>query len=133
MKQKILTHALSVLALFIVTGTAALAAVIPPPASMYTNPVGTQLGIASIPCFLLALVNLIFYVVGPIIVICIVYAGFMFVSAQGNEVKIAKARTLLTWTLIGAGVLLSAMAISLAIQDTLISVGSNGVVGPLCP
>ena len=133
MKQKIFTHGLSALVLLSGVGATAYAAVAPPPVNMYTNPVAAQLSIDSIPCFLLALVNLVFFVVGPIIVICIIYAGFMFVSAQGNETKITKARTLLTWTLIGAGVLLSAKAISLAIQATLVSVGSAGAVGPLCP
>ena len=133
MLQKLLTHTLSALALLSGVGTTVYAAVIPPPVNAYTNPVWAQLNIDSIPCFLLALVNLVFFVVGPIIVICIIYAGFMFVSAQGNETKIAKARTILTWTLIGAGVLLSAKAISLAIEATLVSVSGGGSVGPLCP
>lgn len=137
MKQKIFIHGLVALGLFALSGAFAFAqpapGPVPAPASMYTNPVADQLSIDSIPCFLLALIDLIFIIATPIIVIFIIYAGFLFVTAQGNETKIVKARTVITWTLIGAGVLLASKGISLGIQDTLNSVGANGTVGPLCP
>ena len=133
MKQKIFAHFLTTLSPLVLPGAVASAATVPPPASMYENPVASQLSIDSIPCLLLALVDLVFLIAGPVIVMCIIYGGFLFVTAQGNETKITKARTVLIWTLVGAGVLLSAKAISLAIQATLVSVGASGATGPLCP
>lgn len=86
--------------------------------SKYSNPI-TYGGITTVEDFLLALVDLIFLIAVPFIVICIIYAGFLFVSAGDNESQIAKARKVFMWTVIGAGVLLGAKAISLAIQNTI--------------
>ncbi len=48
----------------------------------------------------------------------LVYVGFLFVAAQGNEEKIRSARSALVWTLIGGLILLGATAISKVIQAT---------------
>ena len=62
--------------------------------------------------------------IGAIIVILmLVYVGFLFVVAQGNESKISEARNALLWTVIGALILLGAQAISLGIQATVTSLG----------
>ena len=53
-----------------------------------------------------------------ILVIAIVYVGFKFVVAQGNEEKLTEARSALVWTVIGGLILLGAQAISLVIQET---------------
>ena len=97
------------------------------PNDYYTNPFagGPFSTVDSVPTFLLALVDVIFLIAVPIIVICIIYAGFVFVTAGGNETQIAKARTILVWTLIGAAVLLGAKAIALAIQGTICSLDST--------
>lgn len=86
--------------------------------SKYSNPI-TYGGITTVPDFLLALVDLIFLIAVPFIVMCIIYSGFLFVSAGDNEPQIAKARKVFLWTVIGAGVLLGAKAISMAIQNTI--------------
>lgn len=48
----------------------------------------------------------------------IIYAGFGFLSAQGNPTKISAARENLLWSLIGAGILLGAVGISAVVQNT---------------
>ncbi|MEK7602133.1 MAG: hypothetical protein AAB472_01450 [Patescibacteria group bacterium] len=48
----------------------------------------------------------------------IIYVGFLFVAARGNEEKIRDARQALVWTVIGGLLLLGAEAISLVIQST---------------
>jgi hypothetical protein len=48
----------------------------------------------------------------------IVYVGFLFVAAQGNEEKIRSARSALVWTVIGGLILLGAKAIALVIEQT---------------
>ena len=91
----------------------------------YANPItlttsnGTP--IKSIPEFLLALVDIVFLFGMPIIVIFIIYAGFLFVTAGDNESQITKAKTVITWTLIGAAVLIGAKVIAMAIQTTVLS------------
>lgn len=84
----------------------------------YVNPI-TYGGITSIPDLLLALVDLVFLIGVPIIVMFIIYGGFLFVTAGDNEAQIAKARTTFKWTLLGALVLLGAKVIAAAIQATI--------------
>ena len=92
-------------------------------AGIYVNPITYGGGISTIPEFLLALVDLIFLIAVPIIVIFIIYSGFLFVTAGDNESQIAKARFVFMWTIIGALVLLGAKAIAAAIQATILSLG----------
>lgn len=67
---------------------------------------------------LVAILNSIIYIVFPIIVMMIIYTGFLFVSAQGNPSKLEEARRALLWTIIGAIVILGSKALALAIQAT---------------
>src|SRR3989338_1851967 len=89
-------------------------------ASFYDNPIKYG-GIQTIPDLLLALVDLVFLIGVPIVVIFIIYGGFLFVKSGDNESELAKAKNVMTWTLVGALVLLGAKAISLAIQGTITS------------
>ncbi len=53
----------------------------------------------------------------PLIVFFIVYAGFKYLTAQGDPNKIKSAHQILLWTVIGAAVMFGAKAIILAIQQ----------------
>lgn len=88
----------------------------------YENPI-TYGGITTIPELLLALVDLVFLIGVPIIVMCIIYSGFLFVTSGDNESQVTKARFVFMWTLVGALVLLGAKAIALAVQTTVLSLG----------
>ncbi len=127
--QILLTLPLFFSAFAVVHAATPPAAPLPATSDMYTNPIsyvdsyGTA--VDSVPRFLLALVDLIFLIAVPIIVMCIIYSGFLFVTAGDNETQIGKARTVFTWTVIGAGVLLGAKAIELAIQNTICSLDSG--------
>ena len=86
----------------------------------------------TIPCFLLTLVDFVLLIGVPILVMCIIYAGFLFVTGGDNEAKVGKARTTLTWTLVGGLVLFGAKAIALAIESTVISLGAPGAAALAC-
>lgn len=58
-----------------------------------------------------------------VVILMIVYVGYLFVVARGNESKITEARKALLWTIIGALVLLGAKAISSGILATVQSLG----------
>jgi hypothetical protein len=94
-------------------------------ASYYTNPIvlqGADGGpIKTIPEFLLALVDIVFLFGMPIVVLFIIYGGFLFVTAGDNEAQITKAKKTILWTLIGAAVLIGAKVIAAAIQATVLS------------
>jgi hypothetical protein len=51
-------------------------------------------------------------------VLYIIYAGFLYVQAQGKPAEIQKAHQNLLWALIGIGVLLGAAGISQVVQNT---------------
>jgi len=68
--------------------------------------------------FLVAVLNVIVTIALPIIVLAIIYTGFLFVSAGGNEEKLKKAKQAIVWTLIGAMIILGAFVLSKAISGT---------------
>ena len=57
-----------------------------------------------------------------ILVLALVWTGFLFVAARGNEEKIRTARAALFWTVIGGLILLGATGLSQVIQSTATSV-----------
>jgi hypothetical protein len=56
---------------------------------------------------------------GVVAVMMIMYAGYLFVTARGNETQITKAKQALLWAVIGAAILLGAWVISTAISATI--------------
>jgi ABC-type Fe3+ transport system permease subunit len=56
--------------------------------------------------------NAIWYIVGAIAVISIIYSGFLYVSARGDESKVKKAKTSLVYAIVGLVVAVSAYAIT---------------------
>lgn len=53
----------------------------------------------------------------PIAVLFLIYSGFLFVTAQGNEQKISKAKTTFFWTIVGTVLIIGAWAIALALNE----------------
>lgn len=56
-----------------------------------------------------------------ILTIALIYTGFLFVAARGNEEKISKAKTALMYTIIGGLIILGATAIKEVISSTVTS------------
>jgi len=111
--KKIIVH--------ITTTSALLAASAQKVFAQYVNPInpGGDGAIDTIPDFLALVLNGLSLLLMPLVVIFIIYAGYLFVTAQGEEGKIQKARTALLWTIIGAGVILGAQIMAEILQDTL--------------
>ena len=63
--------------------------------------------------------NVVMPIAAVAVVMWIIWAGFAYVTAQGNPTKIQKAHQQLMWSLIGAGILLGAAGISLVVQNTI--------------
>jgi hypothetical protein len=53
-----------------------------------------------------------------IVVFFLVYAGFLFVKAQGNSSEIEKAKQVFFWTIVGGMIVLGAFVLSEVIQNT---------------
>ncbi|HEY9586251.1 MAG TPA: hypothetical protein VJJ27_01235 [Candidatus Paceibacterota bacterium] len=56
---------------------------------------------------------------GTIVVLMIIWSGFLFVKARGNDEKLKEARKSLTHAVIGAAILLGAVAIATAVENTI--------------
>lgn len=87
------------------------------------NPLGAG---TDLPTLLNKILGFVVYIGAIIVIFMLVYVGFLFVTARGNETKITEARKALLWTVVGALILLGAQAISLGIQATVqaLSTGS---------
>lgn len=86
----------------------------PGPSTELKNPIKVD----SIQQFLSMLLEVVVKIAGPIVVLMIVYSGFLFIKAQGNPEELTKARQAIMWTVIGAIIVLGAFAISKAIEGT---------------
>ena len=56
----------------------------------------------------------------PIVVLAIIYSGFLFVFAGGNSEKVTKARDALVYSVIGAAILLGSWGIAELIKTTVV-------------
>ncbi len=55
----------------------------------------------------------------PLLGIAIMYTGFLFVQARGNETKLKEAKLALKWTLIGGAIILASYVIAEGLQATI--------------
>jgi len=62
--------------------------------------------------------NIVMPIAAVAVTLYIIWAGFMFVTAQGKPAELEKAKANLLWALIGAGILLGAAAISKVVETT---------------
>ncbi len=117
------------LKLFVCTGILAFVALMP---MVVTFAAGTGVGGDNIPkienplgekrgdlgALLLYLVEELTKVGFYVVVVFIIYSGFLFVKASGNTTKLTEARTVFLYTVIGAAILLGAMVLARVIKGT---------------
>lgn len=87
------------------------------------NPLGKG-NLSTIPAFIKAVLNIVLTVGIPIVALAIIYAGFLFVSAQGNPEKLKTAKKTLLYTIIGAALLLGSYVLADAIKGTVDAIKS---------
>jgi len=91
--------------------------------SSIDNPLGDD--IQDIPTFIAKIVEIVLLVGIPVVALSIMYAGFLFVKAQGNVNTIKKAKEAILFAIIGAVLVLGAYVISEAIVNTVEEIKSN--------
>lgn len=69
--------------------------------------------------------NIVLPIGSVVIVFMIIYSGFLFVTARGNESKLETAKHTLLYVIIGAAVLLGSVAISKVIDGTLCEIAPD--------
>ncbi len=80
------------------------------------NPLGNNNG--TLAGFLNKLLDVLIMLGSIVIVFMIILAGLKYVMARGNDSEIQAAHKQLTWTVIGAAILLGAKVISMVITNT---------------
>ena len=64
------------------------------------------------------ILNAVVQIGSVVLVVMVVYTGFLIVKARGKEDEITKAKNAFLWTVIGAAIVLGAFVISEVIQAT---------------
>jgi len=85
------------------------------------NPIAST----SLQEFLGKLLEAIVTLLYPILVLALVYSGFLFVTAQGNPEQLQKARTVLKWVVVGAVIIFARWLIADIIGTTVNEVRVN--------
>lgn len=88
-------------------------------AAQLQNPLGNT----TITQFFNNLLDVVIMIAFPIAVLFMVYAGFLFVTAQGNQEKLSLAKKIFFWTAVGALIILGAKVLLEAIQGTVSQLG----------
>ncbi len=93
-------------------------------APQYPNPLGCK--IDTIPEFVKEIITIIVKVGIPIGTLFLRWAGFLFVTAQGNETKLSTAKNAFVWSCIGLGVLLGAWVFAVGVEGIIKDFGKGG-------
>ena len=109
---------LSVIAFYILTTIVAYAQ-----SGSLENPLNSNF--STIPTFIAGALKVLVMVSLPIIAFFIVYSGFLFVFARGNETKLTKARDNFLYVIIGALLILGAWVIATLIGGTVTQLVGN--------
>jgi hypothetical protein len=83
------------------------------------------LSVVSIEGLLAALLNIFIVLATPIVVIFIIYAGFLYVTAQGNAEQVKKATTALTYAIIGGVIIIGSVALGEIIKNVVEAFKAN--------
>lgn len=79
------------------------------------NPIGSD----NIKEFIIKIIDVLLIFAVPIIILFIMYAGFLFTTARGDTTKITEARTALLWAVVGGVIILGAKLIIEVIEGTI--------------
>jgi len=87
--------------------------------SKISNPLGET--IKDLPTFIATILDIVVNIGLPIAIFFIVYAGFLFVTARGNESKLETAKLAFLYSIIGTAILLAAKLLAVVIAGTIAS------------
>lgn len=76
-------------------------------------------GVCTLEGFVNILLEAVVNIGTILLVLALVWTGFLFIKAQGNEEELRSARSALLWVVLGGGLLLGAQVLSLVIKATI--------------
>ncbi|PIS04561.1 MAG: hypothetical protein COT81_05685 [Candidatus Buchananbacteria bacterium CG10_big_fil_rev_8_21_14_0_10_42_9] len=105
------------------SGLAAFSAALPALAVDVGLNYGTALGLGTrdIRETILAIISALFGFLGVLAILIVLYAGFKWMTAGGNEDKVAEAKKLLAAGVIGLIIVLTAFSIATFVVDSIIN------------
>ncbi len=81
--------------------------------------ISNPLKFSSLDKLITAIMGIVIQIMIPVITVMIIYTGFLFVTARGNETKITQAKQAFLYVIIGAAIMLGAFVIKTAITGTI--------------
>ena len=81
----------------------------------FCNPIS---GADSIEALLAKIIDVAIIILMPLVILAVIYSGFMFLMARGNKEGLTKAKTNFVWVVVGVAVLLGAKLISAILKST---------------
>lgn len=81
----------------------------------FPNPIGYS----TFMDFVQAILQVVLKIGIPVAAIFIIYSGFLFVKAQGNETELTKAKKAFTYAVIGTAILLGSWLLAKGIESTI--------------
>lgn len=69
--------------------------------------------------FVQAILQVVLKIGIPVAAMFIIYSGFLFVKAQGNEAELTKAKSAFTYAVIGTAILLGSWLLAKGIESTI--------------
>lgn len=94
-----------------------LAQEIPPEIGEWTP--WTPVGYSNIPTFLSHTMGWFLSIIGALAVIAVIYSGFMYLTAAGNNDQAEKAKKNLTWAIVGLVLVAFAAIIVRVVNDVI--------------
>lgn len=95
--------------------------------------VSTNFGSAGLFQIIRTIISVFLGIVGVLAVIIIMYGGFIWMTAQGDDEKVKKAQRILRNGIIGLVIIMAAYAIASFIINALLGATGGGMVGPGSP
>ena len=96
----------------------------PGPAGSFQIKITNPLSVSTVDELLNLVLNLIIQAGIPIIVSMIMWSGFLFIQAQGNQSDVTKAKENLKYVLIGTAIVLGVFSILAIVRGTIQALGA---------
>jgi len=116
LKQKLITVGIAMMTVFYVYLVPALVSAQTTPGTRSIR-LNNPLRVDNITDLLEALLSIVLVLATPVIIFFIIYAGFLYVTAQGNAEQIKQATRALTYAIIGGVIIIGAMAIATIVKN----------------
>jgi hypothetical protein len=72
----------------------------------------------SVQALIYAIVDIFRIITTPIVVVFVIYSGFLFVTARGNAETLDRAKRMLLYAIIGGVVIAGSLAIGVIVENT---------------